>query len=313
MHNISAYTIIFAAYKLIMLSINESGGFMQVFDYTCLRRKIYGFKERFPFAGYSVCARSWSGRAIFVLSLGNREAPALCLGGFRGGDFAGTDLMLRFFERLCTCIDTGEPVSGIKIKNIVQEKGVMIIPCVNPDGMEIVSHGAIGAGSYAGLVDRACADTASWRANARGVDLNLNFSCGFTCTKKAAESCGYTSPGPYFYAGKVPESEPETRALVRLCRARNIRHTLTVQSGADYIYSPCVGIGAERQDMMLKILELSSGISRLDDECGPLEKHGFSDWFSATYSRPSFVLNAQLSQKEIYQTLEEMLVLSIVM
>ncbi len=287
--------------------------FMQSFDYTYLRRKIYDFKERFPFAGYSVCARSWSGRAVFVLSLGNREAPALCLGGFKGGDFAGTDLMLRLFERLCTCVACNEPVSGIKIKDVLREKGVMIIPCVNPDGMEIVSHGAIGAGSYAGLVERVCADTASWRANARGVDLNLNFSCGFTQTKKAAEGCGYTSPGPYFYTGKVPESEPETRALVRLCRAKNIRHTLTVQSGADYIYAPCVKIGAERQDMMLKIFELSSGITRLKDECGPLEKHGFSDWFSNTYSRPAFVLNAQLSQKEIYQRLEEMLILSIVM
>lgn len=296
-----------------MLSINESGGLMQNFDYTYLRRKIYDFKERFPFAGYSVCARSWSGRAVFVLSLGNREAPALCLGGFKGGDFAGTDLMLRLFERLCNCVASGEPVSGIKIKEVLREKGVLIIPCVNPDGMEIVSHGAIGAGSYAGLVERVCADTASWRANARGVDLNLNFSCGFTQAKKAAESCGYTSPGPYFYAGKVSESEPETRALVRLCRARSIRHTLTVQSGADYIYSPCIEKGAQRQDMMLKIFELSSGISRLEGEYGPLEKHGFSDWFAKTYSRPSFVLNAQLSEKEIYQKLEEMLVLSIVM
>ncbi len=286
---------------------------MQKFDYACLRRKIYQLKDRFPFAGYSVCARSWSGRAVFMLSLGNRESPALLMGGFRGGDFMSTEVMLHLFERLCACAVSGEKAAGIKIGDVLKEKGVIIIPCVNPDGMEIAAHGAVGAGNYAGLVQRVCADTSSWRANARGVDLNLNFSCGFTQTKKVAEGCGYTAPGPYFYAGKVPESEPETRALVRLCRAKNIRHTLTVQSGADYIYSPKLENGAERQDMMLKIFELSSGIAMLRDALSPLEKHGFSDWFTSAYSKPSFVINAQTSEREIYQALEEMLVLSIVM
>ncbi len=286
---------------------------MQSFDYACLRRKIYELKERFPFACYSVCARSWSGRAVFMLSLGNREAPALCLGGFKGGDFASVSVMLSLFEHLCACVAEDKKAAGVKIGDVLKEKGVIIIPCVNPDGMEIVAHGAVGAGNYAGLVERVCADTSSWRANARGVDLNLNFSLGFTETKKIAEGCGYTSPGPYFYAGKVPESEPETRSLVRLCRAKNIRHTLTLQSGADYIYSPVLEKGAERQELMLRIIELSSGTARLEGLPGPFEKHGFSDWFAEKYSRPAFVLNTQLSQKEIYRKLEEMLVLSIVM
>ena len=145
------------------------------------------------------------------------------------------------------------------------------------------------------------------------MDLNLNFSSGFNHSKKAAEGCGYTAPGPYFYAGKVPESEPETRALSRLCRSRDVRHTLTVESGADYIYAPVCRNGSERAEMMTRILELSAGMKRIKEQPGPLVRHSFADWFVENYKRPSFVLNANGSAQELYERLEEMLVLSIIM
>lgn len=283
------------------------------FNYAVLRRKIYECKEKYPFAGYSVCARSWSGRALFSLSLGNGKDPALYMAGVRSGNTAGTRVLLRLFERLCDCVDRRSEVAGIRINEVLCEKGVIIIPCVNPDGMEVVSSGAIAAGSYAGLVERVCSDTASWQANARGVDLELNFSDGFAQTKKIAEGCGYTAPGPYFYAGKVPESEPESRALVRMCRSRDIRHSVILRSGADCLYTPDVSCGTERVEMMCRILELSSGLGRLREGPGPLDKSSFAEWFVSTYDRPAFVLNTRDSFEDLYARIEEALVLSLVM
>ncbi len=286
---------------------------IQVFDYAQLRRTVYEYKGKYPFAGYCVCARSWSGRAIFALSLGTRQSPAVIVAGIKGGEVTSTRVLLRLFERLCQCAEDKKEIAGIRISEVFKEKGVVIVPCVNPDGMEISLCGAVAAGSYAGLVERVCSDTSQWRANARGVDLNLNFSSGFACSKKAAECCGYTAPGPYFYAGKVPESEPETRAISRLCRSRDVRHTLTLESGAGYIYAPACEEGAERAEMMTRILELSSGVKRLKEQPGPLVRHGFADWFVEKYKKPSFVLNADGSVQELYSKLEEMLVLSIIM
>ncbi len=283
------------------------------FGYAVLRRKIYELKERYPFAGYSVCARSWSGRALFTLSLGNTREPALYIAGMRSGSVAGTQVLLRLFERLCECVDTRSEVAGIKLHDVLCEKGVIIIPCVNPDGMEIVSSGAVAAGSYAGLVERVCTDTSLWQANSRGVDLELNFSHGFTQTKKIAESCGYTAPGARFYAGKVPDSEPETRALVRLCRSRDIRHCVILRHGEDTLYTPTVVSGAERVEMMCRILELSSDIKRSVDLPGALQKNGFAEWFVSSYQRPSFVIDSVDSYKDLYSKIEEAMVLSMVM
>lgn len=283
------------------------------FGYAVLRRKIYELKERYPFAGYSVCARSWSGRALFTLSLGNTREPALYIAGMRSGSVAGTQVLLRLFERLCECVDTRSELAGIKLHDVLCEKGVIIIPCVNPDGMEIVSSGAVAAGSYAGLVERVCADTSLWQANSRGVDLELNFSHGFTQTKKIAEGCGYTAPGARFYAGKVPDSEPETRALVRMCRSRDIRHCVILRHGEDTLYTPTVVSGAERVEMMCRILELSSDIKRSVDLPGALQKNGFAEWFVSSYQRPSFVIDSVDSYKELYSKIEEAMVLSMVM
>ena len=283
------------------------------FGYAVLRRKIYEFKERYPFAGYSVCARSWSGRALFTLSLGNTREPALYIAGMRSGSVAGTQVMLRLFERICGCVERRGELAGIKLHDVLSEKGVIIIPCINPDGMEIVSSGAVAAGSYAGLVERVCADTSLWQANARGVDLELNFSHGFTQTKKIAEGCGCTAPGARFYAGKVPESEPETRALVRLCRSRDIRHSVILRYGEEALYTPTAVCGAERVEMMCRILELSSGIKRPVDSPGALQKNGFAEWFVSSYQRPSFVIDSADSYNDLYSKIEEAMVLSMVM
>ncbi|MBQ3499674.1 MAG: hypothetical protein IJA87_11180 [Clostridia bacterium] len=283
------------------------------FGYAALRRKIYELKERYPFAGYSVCARSWSGRALFTLSLGNTRDPALYIAGMRSGSVAGTQVLLRLFERLCECVDTRSELAGIKLHDVLCEKGVIIIPCVNPDGMEIVLSGAVAAGSYAGLVERVCADTSLWQANARGVDLELNFSHGFTQTKRIAEGCGYTAPGAHFYAGKVPESEPETRALVRLCRSRDVRHSVILRQGTDSLYTPKAVCGAERVEMMCRILELSSGIDRPDDTPGALQKNSFAEWFVSSFRKPSFVIDSNDSYEELYLRIEEATVLSMVM
>ena len=92
---------------------------MQALDYAFLRRRIYEYKDKYPFAGYSVCARSWSGRALFTLSLGNTKEPALYIAGVRSGNTACTQVLLRFFERLCECVDTRGELAGIKINDVL--------------------------------------------------------------------------------------------------------------------------------------------------------------------------------------------------
>ena len=69
-------------------------------------------------------------------------------------------------------------VGRYKIRDFLREKGLTIVPCVNPDGVEIAIHGSDAALKYKALVEKASKENKVWQANARGVDINHNFNAG---------------------------------------------------------------------------------------------------------------------------------------
>ncbi len=121
---------------------------------------------------------------------------------------------------------------------------VWFVPLVNPDGAELVANGAealggrgftpketdkteliangdkefrtadafteaLGAAGEALIrLNGGSRDFSLWKANARGVDLNVNFDANFGQGRQ-----NVFSPAPENYVGEYPFSEPETRAL----------------------------------------------------------------------------------------------------
>lgn len=281
-------------------------------SYADMRRKVYEIKEKYPFTACSVCARSWAGRAIFTLGLGNRKDVALYVGCINAADGKTSFTLLRLFENMCRAYQKRERICGIRLNEILQTKGILVVPCVNPDGMEMQRFGAVAAGCYAGLAQRLCTDSFdSWRANAAGVDLNHNITADWYSLKQLELSVGYTSPGAKFYGGKTCISEPETRALAKLCRNYNVRHIMAVGSGNNTVCA--VSKDDAKQDLMLKIFGLCSGLEITENE-NTLEGHrGFLNWFAAQYGRPAFSLEAGDITGCDYSRFEETAVLCAIM
>ena len=98
----------------------------------------------------------------------------------------GTDYR-RSADAVCRSACTGRPAKwrALRIPGWHDPLRIRLclIPCVNPDGVEILIFGPQRAGDYAYFVrEHADGDTASWQANARGVDLNHNFNADWGCT-----------------------------------------------------------------------------------------------------------------------------------
>ena len=89
---------------------------------------------------------------------------------------------------------------------------VYLLPMMNPDGVAVSQQG-ISAIRNPGLRrivwPLAGGKSRFWKANARGVDLNRNFDCGFYRNP-------VKEPASMEYGGDRPFSEPETEILVRL-------------------------------------------------------------------------------------------------
>lgn len=74
------------------------------FGYDTARSMLYALKSRFPFARFGVIGRSWAGRAIFSLSIGEGAESVLFASGFSGREsiprFAYTAFLKDFAYRL---------------------------------------------------------------------------------------------------------------------------------------------------------------------------------------------------------------------
>lgn len=117
---------------------------------------------------WEVVGWSAGGRAIRAWVGGTGRGVGLIVAGIHGDEPQSVHVA----ERLIGRLGSGEA------------PGVVIVPCVNPDGYE-----------------------ARCRLNGRGVDLNRNFPTGDWATSPS---------GGRYWGGPAPASEPETRAVMQV-------------------------------------------------------------------------------------------------
>lgn len=290
-------------------------------DFETMRSMLDALKKRFPAARLGVCGRSLAGRPIYTLAIGPAAHSVLYAGGFHGQEWLTPLLLLRFFERTAEAVWEDGEFSAIPVQAALQGRGIVIVPCVNPDGVQIALHGAEGAGGYEELALRVSGgDFSRWNANARGVDINHNFDAGWETLHQMEQESGIIGPAPRQYGGESPESEPETQALVRLCRNHSFRHALAFHSQGEEIFWEYGADTPERGRRMAKVFSAASGY-RLVENDGLASHGGFKDWFLSEFKRPGFTFEIGKGEnplpladfEPIYAQLEETLLLAALM
>ena len=124
---------------------------------------------------------------------------------------------------------------GVDCKLLLSKFRFIIVPCVNPDGIEIRYHGADGTPLSDRLMRMSGGDFSTWQANARGVDLNHNYDFRFGEYKLLERERGIV-PGATLYSGEYPESEPETKGIATLVRTLAPSLVVSLHSQGEEIY-----------------------------------------------------------------------------
>lgn len=134
-------------------------------------------------------------------------------------------LLTLFAETLADTAASGGSIAGIRADSVLQHHSLILLPCLNPDGVEIAIHGPTAAGDRSSSVQRMMEEHpgAVWQANVRGVDLNHNFDAGWEVLRELEQRSGVCVPGPTRFGGPCPFSEPETAAVRSLCGCHNFR------------------------------------------------------------------------------------------
>lgn len=108
-----------------------------------------------------------------------------------------------------------------------------ILPMVNIDGVRIATEGLnwISSEFTRRYISALTPELPLFKANARGVDINVNFTAGW------GEGKGNKNyPSSSDYVGPYPESEAETQALVRLTRAVRPVLSISYHAKGEVIY-----------------------------------------------------------------------------
>ncbi len=233
---------------------------------------VSGFYKRST-AEKRVIGKSVFGRKIYALKTGAGSPVCIAQYAMHGREYITSLLALKHWER------------GVK-------KGTLwVVPLVNPDGAMLSASGLCSvqggrARKKLTLLNGGSEDFSLWKANGRGVDLNVNFDAEWGKGDRNLRQAGAEN-----YIGKYPFSEPETQALKSFTEHIRPDYTVSYHTKGEeiywYFYQPmrdCI-----RDKRLAAALSASTGY-RLAYARG--SAGGYKDWCIRKFGIPAFTVEA---------------------
>ena len=277
--------------------------------------------NRYEFLKPFTIGKSCQGKDITALKFGASDSYALITAGTHGGERITSTILLMFIEQLCRAYKLDGSIEGLNIRRGMLGRGVIFVPCVNPDGCDISLLGTAACGDKAEYIKNLCrGNFKKWNANYRGVDINHNFDAGWEELRQKEINLGIVGPAPTRYGGSKPHSEPETVALVNLCKRIEVRHVMALHSQGEVIYWSYGNKVPAKSRKMAEIMATTSGYA-LDVPLGIATGGGFKDWFIKEFYKPGFTVEIGKGENplpasdtfKLYKRVRELLVLSCIM
>jgi len=288
------------------------------------RYVIQGLTKRYPDIKQDCFGKSALGQDLTVLVFGSGKREISYNATHHGNEWITTPILLKFLEEYAGARAKDETIGGMSAKHLYEASVLHLIPMLNPDGADIAT-GAIDQGAefeYATYLAENAPNIpfpAGWKANARGVDLNLQYPAGWERAKEIKFAQGVRFPGPRDYVGGHVLSEPESKALYDYTQSRDFKLTMSYHSQGKVIYWQYLDHlpkGAR------EIGETLSALSGYELEETPYESGhaGYKDWFIKNYDRPGYTIEVGLGENplplsqfdEIYHDNEGMLAVGLV-
>lgn len=264
----------------------------------------------------TTCGKSLLGKELFAFVIGEGKGNIVYVGGTHGIEWLTSLLLLKFTENLAIAYENEKTISGFNVREILKNKKLIIIPELNPDGIEISLKGASACGKYKVQNFEICkGDFSFWSANARGVDINHNFNADWYTLREAEKEAGINSPSPSRYGGLFPESEPETSAITKLCRGISVDMLITFHSQGEEIFYEYGKNTPEKSLHIAKIFSALTDYTLVKNE-GLYASGGLKDWFIEEFKRPAFTIEIGKGKNplpledvdKIYEKIEAMMV-----
>ena len=126
-----------------------------------------------------------------------------------------------------------------------------------------------------------------WKANANGVDLNLQFPAGWQEARRIKFEQGYTKPAPQNFVGEGP-----------FTLKNNFELTISYHTQGKEIYWNFQNINPPQGYEIGRIFARISGYD-LTDVPYNSSFAGYKDWFIQNYKRPGYTIEAGIGENPL--------------
>lgn len=252
-------------------------------------------RQRYPFVYARTLTRTAFGRSVAALQLGGGPRKVLITAGHHANEAITSALLWRLLFAYCQALRTGGTLGGIPARTLFSGSMLYLVPLVNPDGADLAAGGCgPDTAEY-----RAAAQIAAgypdvpfplgWKANLRGVDLNLNYPARWNLARRIKKERGVDGPAPRDFAGFSPLDQPETAALAAFTSCIHPDLMLALHAQGEVIYP---GPEESAPDGAAELGAAFAAASGYALEPVPPESAnaGFKDWFLQRFRRPAFTI-----------------------
>ena len=257
-----------------------------------------------PFAYIKTLTRTAGGRPVVAIQLGCGCTKVLVTGTHHANESITGTLLWELLLSYCKAICQDTAFGGIPARVLYRNSMLYCVPLVNPDGADLAA-GAIpetspeyvqAAAIAAGFPQIPFPD--GWKANLRGVDLNLNYPASWDLAKQIKAGLGFDRAAPRDFPGKKPLDQRETAALAAYTACIRPDILLAYHTQGSVIYPGGQDIDPPGAEALAEKFSEASGYTV--EEVPPESSNaGFKDWFLRRFHRPGFTIEAGLGENPL--------------
>ena len=269
------------------------------FSSNVVYENLSSLRQTYPFLQIGSAGRSVLDKDIPYVRVGRGQKEVFYSAAIHANEWITSLVLLEFLYEYCAAIQSNGTIGGFSARRLFETVSIYIMPIVNPDGVDLVT-GAITSSSEAYLQAQEISINfpdipfvQGWKANIRGVDLNLQFPAGWQNAREIKYAQGFNRPAPRDFVGYGPLTEPEALAIYNFTLQHNFRLILAYHSQGEVIfwqfqnYNPSGAFFIGNQ---------FSSVSGYSLEPTPFNSSfaGYKDWFIQNYNRPGYTIEVGL-------------------
>ncbi len=256
-----------------------------------------GLLARYPFLAMETVGVSVMGRPIDTVTMGSGARIVGVNAAHHANEWITTPLVLLYLEAYAEAYQSGGTINGVPAAALFSRATLSLTPLVNPDGVDLVT-GAIGQDDSYYAQAKALASfypdipfPSGWKANIRGIDLNLQYPAGWEQAREIKFAQGYTRPGPRDYVGGKPLEAPESEAMVALTRRQDYALTVSYHTQGEEIYWQFLNLApAGAEELANRFAEVSGyAVANVPYASGFA---GYKDWFIEAFGKRGYTIEA---------------------